>query len=117
MKWKKLIQVALKSILKNRMRSLLTMLGIIIGVGAVIALVSVGRGTQVQIQSQIESLGTNLIMVMSGAHRRGGVSGGAGSLNSLTMRDVRQIEERSGLLEAISPMVARRSRSRIWAAS
>jgi putative ABC transport system permease protein len=105
MKWKKLIQVALKSILKNRMRSLLTMLGIIIGVGAVIALVSVGRGTQANIQEQISSLGTNLIMVMPGAHRRGGVSGGAGSLNRLTLKDVEKLEDEAVLLEAVSPTV------------
>jgi len=97
--------VALKSILKNRMRSLLTMLGIIIGVGAVIALVSVGTGTQASIQNQIASLGTNLVMVMPGAHRRGGVSGGAGSLNRLTLGDVDKLDQEASLLKAVSPTV------------
>ena len=54
MKWKNLMKVAFKSIMKNRMRSLLTMLGIIIGVGAVIALVSIGQGTQAEVENQIE---------------------------------------------------------------
>ena len=63
--------MAWQSILKNKMRTLLTMLGIVIGVGAVIVMVAVGNGAQTQIKQQISSLGTNLIIVMPGATRRG----------------------------------------------
>ena len=80
MKWKNLLKVAFKSILKNRMRSLLTMLGIIIGVGAVIIMVAVGQGTQVSIENQIAALGTNLIIVHPAVSRAGGISRGMGSI-------------------------------------
>ena len=65
MKWRKLIKVALQSITRNKMRSLLTMLGIIIGVGSVICLVSLGQGSQRDIEGQVASLGTNLLMLRS----------------------------------------------------
>ena len=67
MKWKNLIKVAFKSIVKNKMRTLLTMLGIIIGVGAVIVMVAIGKGAEQRIQNQIASLGTNLIMIFPGS--------------------------------------------------
>jgi putative ABC transport system permease protein len=105
MKWKSLIKVALKSIMKNRMRSFLTMLGIIIGVGSVIALISVGRGTQSDISGKIESLGTNLVMVMPGASGMGGVSRGAGSWHTLTLSDVEAIEKEATLITAASPVI------------
>jgi putative ABC transport system permease protein len=105
MKWKNLIKVAFKSILKNRMRSLLTMLGIIIGVGAVIALVAIGQGATADIEGQISDLGTNLIVIMPGSTRTGGVSHGAGSLKTLTMADVKKLEEEAALLQLISPII------------
>ncbi len=109
MKWKMLFWVALKSILKNRMRSLLTTLGIVIGVGAVIALVSVGRGTQVNIQNEIGKMGTNLIMIRSGEHHRGGVSGGAGSLNTLSLKDVEKLKEEARTITDVSPVIQARA--------
>jgi len=105
MKIKKLLMAALKSIRKNGMRSLLTMLGIIIGVSAVIIMVAVGQGTQVAIEEQISSLGTNLIMVRSGAERSGGVSRGSGSQKSLTLNDVEKLQKEATLLAHVSPMV------------
>jgi len=75
MKWKNLIKVAFQSILRNRMRSLLTMLGIIIGVGAVIVMVAVGEGSQKRISNEISSLGSNLLMVRPPSSRFGGVRG------------------------------------------
>jgi putative ABC transport system permease protein len=105
MKWKNLVKVAYKSIMKNRMRSLLTMLGIIIGVGAVIALVSIGQGTQTEVESQIASLGSNLIMVIPGTSMMGGVSRGAGSIKSLTLSDVDKLRKESQLVSEFSPMV------------
>lgn len=105
MKWKNLIKISLKSILKNRMRSFLTMLGIIIGVGAVITLVSIGQGASVQITNEVSSLGTNLIMVVPGASRMGGVSRGAASQEGFSLDDVRKLEEESGLIPYVSPVI------------
>ena len=105
MRWKNLIRVAIRSILRNRMRSLLTMLGIIIGVGAVIALVAVGRGTQAAIEDQITSLGTNLLIVMPGSGKAGGVNLGAGSLGALKQQDVEMLKRELKTIENISPMV------------
>ncbi len=62
-----LLTMAVQSILKNKMRTLLTMLGIVIGVGAVIVMVAIGNGAKTQIQAQINSLGTNLLVVTAGA--------------------------------------------------
>jgi len=105
MKWKNLIKVAFKSILKNRMRSLLTMLGIVIGVGAVITLVSVGQGASADIESEISSMGTNMLVIMPGSTRTAGVSHGASSLNTLRMEDVKKLEEEATLLKYVSPMI------------
>ena len=88
MKKSNLIKVASQSILKNKMRTLLTMLGIIIGVGAVIVMVAVGLGAQSQIKNQIKSLGSNMIIITPGAITTGGVNMGAGSFTRLTLDDV-----------------------------
>ena len=100
-----LIKAALRSILKNRMRSLLTSLGIIIGVAAVIVMVAIGEGASFMIESQISSLGTDLIMVRPGSSSMGGVSRGAGSANKLTLKDVETLNEQATLLKAISPSI------------
>ncbi|MBN2370114.1 MAG: ABC transporter permease [Vicinamibacteria bacterium] len=101
----KLVKVAVQSILRNKMRSLLTMLGIIIGVGAVIVLVAVGQGAQAQIRSQIDNLGTNLIVVTPGSSAQGGISRGAGSMNSIKVEDADKIRRESLLVSAVSPVV------------
>ncbi|MGD1048192.1 MAG: ABC transporter permease [Candidatus Krumholzibacteriaceae bacterium] len=105
MKWKSLFKVAFKSIMKNRMRSFLTMLGIIIGVASVIALISVGKGTQSDISGKIQSLGTNLLIVVPGSSGFGGVNRGAGSFNTLTMADADKLEKNATLLLNVSPVV------------
>ena len=105
MKWGNLIKVAFKSLIRNKMRSFLTMLGIIIGVGAVIALVSVGNGAQVQIQQQIASLGTNLLMVMPSSMRVGGISQGAGTRTSITLDDVEVLAKKATLIQGVSPTI------------
>lgn len=105
MKWKNLIKVAFRSIMKNRLRSLLTMLGIIIGVGAVIALVSVGQGASAEIEDDISSLGTNMLIIMPGHSRMGGVNRGASSLYTLTMDDVNRLEQDAQSLEYVSPLI------------
>jgi putative ABC transport system permease protein len=78
---------ALDSLTANKLRSGLTILGIVIGVAAVIALVSIGRGAQAQITSQIQSIGTNLVFVRPGSIQQGGVAAGAGSAATLTQED------------------------------
>jgi putative ABC transport system permease protein len=105
MKWQKLIKVALQSITKNKMRSLLTMLGIIIGVGSVITLVALGQGSQKDIQGQIASLGTNLLIIHSGSSRTAGVRGGEDSLQTLTMADTERLQDKATLLQAVSPVI------------
>jgi putative ABC transport system permease protein len=106
MKWQKLIKVALQSIAKNKMRSLLTMLGIIIGVASVIALVALGQGSQKDIQRQIASLGTNLLIIHSGSSRMAGVHGGEDTLQTLTMGDVARLREQGTLLQGVSPVIS-----------
>jgi putative ABC transport system permease protein len=101
-----LAKVATSSILKNKMRTLLTMLGIIIGVGAVILMVAIGQGAQGQIRSQIEGLGTNLLVISPGASTTGGVSRGAGSFNRLTVEDVEKLQRESILLAGVSPVIS-----------
>ena len=81
------VLTALDSLTANKLRSALTILGIVIGVAAVIALVSIGRGAQAQITSQIQSIGTNLVFVRPGSIQQGGVAAGAGSAATLTQED------------------------------
>jgi len=105
MRSRTLIRVAVKSILKNKMRTLLTMLGIIIGVGAVIVMVAIGLGAQSQIEQQIQDLGTNMLVITPGSSSSGGVSRGAGSFNRLTLDDAEAIERESLLVSAVSPVI------------
>ncbi len=80
-------RTALRALGRNLLRSALTMLGVVIGVGAVIAMVSVGQGANASVQEQIRSLGTNTIMVVPGATTVGGVRTGSGGVNTLTVAD------------------------------
>ncbi len=105
MKSSRLINIAGKSILKNKMRTLLTMLGIIIGVGAVIVMVAVGQGAKSEIQRRIDNLGTNMVVVTPGALTQGGVSQGAGSSNRLTIEDYKVLAQQALLLQHVSPVV------------
>ncbi|MGB3209272.1 MAG: ABC transporter permease [Desulforhopalus sp.] len=105
MKLRQLILVALKSISRNKMRSLLTMLGIIIGVGSVITMVALGEGSQKDIEDDVASLGTNLLMVRPGSTQSGGVRGGAGTRASLSMNDVNRLKKNGTLLRWVSAEV------------
>jgi putative ABC transport system permease protein len=104
-KHKRLLQAAVRSIFRNRMRSLLTALGIIIGVSAVIIMIAIGRGASQKIEENISSLGTNLITISPGTATSGGVSQGGGSFSKLTFRDVEQLKKQSTLLQGVSPVV------------
>ncbi|HWO02814.1 MAG TPA: ABC transporter permease [Blastocatellia bacterium] len=98
-------RVALRALGRNKLRSMLTMLGIIIGVGAVIAMVGIGQGASSSIQSQIANLGDNMLFVMSGSANTGGMRGGAGSNNTLTPEDADAIERECPAVRAVSPGV------------
>ena len=105
MKFFKLLKIALSSLFKNRTRSILTMLGIVIGVGAVIVMVAIGEGAQQEIETRINSLGTNLIMVRSASNSAGGVRRGSGSARTLFMSDEQTIREQCDLVMAVSGIV------------
>jgi putative ABC transport system permease protein len=103
-----LFRVATQSILKNKMRTLLTMLGIVIGVGAVIIMVAIGHGAQSRIEQQINSLGTNMLVLTAGSTNQGGVSQGAGTFNRLSVDDAKRLIDQGTLLAGVSPVVASR---------
>ena len=103
--YKESFLMAWASLIANKMRSILTMLGIIIGVAAVIALVSIGNGVKQDIQNSISSLGSNLLMVMPGAPRTPGVRPSQGSMQSLKVSDYQAISKLDGV-KAASPYTA-----------
>jgi putative ABC transport system permease protein len=111
MKLQDLIEETYFALLVNKIRSLLTILGIVIGIGSVIAMIAIGQGSQSSIQSRIQSLGSNLIVVTPGAQRGVGmfVSGGRGSAQTLTLDDANAIKtELSSLAQAVEPEVSSR---------
>src|SRR5690349_369018 len=89
----------------NKVRSFLTILGIVIGIGSVIAMVAVGQGAQSSIQQSIQSAGANLLTIIPGAQRGVGlqVSAGRGSAQTLTQEDALAISQQISLLKAVSP--------------
>ncbi len=97
--------MALTSLYANKMRSLLTMLGIIIGVGAVIALVSVGMGVRSNVTNSIASLGSNMLIISPGASNKGGVRGAAGSRQTLKYDDAKAIKSKVKDIDYVSPTV------------
>ena len=104
-----LLKLAWQSIVKNKMRTLLTMLGIVIGVGAVIVMIAVGQGAQSQIEAQISTLGTNLIVITPGSSAAGGVSQGAGTFNRLTVEDAIKLKDQATTLAGVSPVISARA--------
>ena len=81
-----IIRIAFRALVRNKMRAALTMLGIIIGVSAVIAMVSIGQGAQASVQAQIAGIGTNLLFVSAGSQNEGGVRSGTGDSGTNTLR-------------------------------
>ena len=88
-----IFRVALRAIWRNKVRSLLTALGIIVGIAAVIAVIAIGTGAGEQMKSSINSMGNNLVMIFPNFMRSSGVSLGAGAANTLTAADGEQIEK------------------------
>jgi putative ABC transport system permease protein len=102
------VRIALRALRVHKLRSLLTMLGIIIGVGAVVAMLSVGQGATMQVQQRIASLGSNVLQVFPGSATIGGARGGAGSnTRSLTLDDANAIAPACPDVVAVAPIVSR----------
>ena len=102
-----IIRVAFRALQRNKMRAALTMLGIIIGVSAVVAMVSIGQGAQATVQAQIDSIGTNLLFVTAGAQNVGGVRSGTGDTgtNTLTVDDLDAIKREVPSVSMVTPTV------------
>ncbi|MBC8768383.1 ABC transporter permease [Arenibacter sp. BSSL-BM3] len=100
-----LFKIAFKAIILNKMRTLLTMLGIIIGVASVIAMLAIGEGSKDSIRSTISSMGSNMITIRPGADMRGGVRQERSAMESLTLSDYKAIKQQADLLTYITPVV------------
>jgi len=99
------LRVALRALMRNKGRALLTALGIIIGIAAVIAVISVGRGASTMMQSQINSMGNNLMIVFPGSMQMGGAHGSAGSQQNLTVDDGAAILNECPMVAVMSPVI------------
>jgi putative ABC transport system permease protein len=105
MKFGNLFRIAARSLGKNKLRSFLTMLGIIIGVGSVIAMLAIGQGSKENIEKSISSLGTNVIMVLPNSSSQGGVRSEAGTSQKLTLEDAIAIGNQCPSVKYFSPIV------------
>jgi putative ABC transport system permease protein len=106
-----IIRIAYRALARNKTRAALTMLGVIIGVSAVIAMVSIGQGAQVSVQAQIANMGTNLLFVSAGAQNVGGVRTGTGDsgTNTLTAEDLEAIQREVPSVAMLSPIINART--------
>jgi putative ABC transport system permease protein len=107
-----LVAIAWRSLRRAPVRSLLTMLGVIIGVASVIVMVGLGLGAQAEVEARVLALGTNLIVVTPGSAAAAGVSAGAGSLNRLSVEDATRIADQGTAVAAVSPVVTTRTQAR-----
>jgi putative ABC transport system permease protein len=105
----RILRVSLRALARNKMRTFLTMLGIIIGVGAVIAMVSIGTGAKAAVEDRFAAMGTNLLFVSGASRRQAGVHTGFGGYQTLTVEDAQAIAERCPAVEATSPSVSSRT--------
>jgi putative ABC transport system permease protein len=101
--------VAARALLRNKLRSFLTTLGVIIGVGAVIAMTAIGAGAKARVEKSFESMGTRMLTIRSGSSRGGGVRGGAGSQPTITWDDMRAIQEELPAVERVAPVLQTRA--------
>jgi putative ABC transport system permease protein len=97
------MKIAARALSRNTLRSALTMLGIVIGVGSVIAMVAIGQGAKAQVESQIASIGSNMLIIFPGSTTQGGVHAGAGSATTLTEDDVEAIRKDVSSVRAVAP--------------
>jgi len=108
-----LIRIALRALQRNKLRAFLTMLGIVIGVGAVIAMVAIGQGSKKSIQDQLSSMGSNMITVRPNNNQvaGGGARLDASTLQSLTLDDIKAIQSQAQYINAVSPAVQGRGQA------
>lgn len=106
MNYTNLTKIAINALKRNKFRSILTMLGIIIGVGSVIGMLSIGQGSKKSIQNQISGMGSNMLFVTPGTEQRGGVMMGNSNAKSLTISDMKKIEKEATKISAVSPQVS-----------
>jgi putative ABC transport system permease protein len=111
MVWTTAFPLAIRALWRNKVRAMLTALGVIIGVGSVIAMLAVGAGAQQRIAAQLENLGSNNLVVRPGTVTRGGVRAGAGTITSLVKRDADAIAELPGVV-GVSPSVRAAAQAR-----
>ena len=102
-------KVSLRALNRNKMRSFLTALGIIIGVGAVIAMVSIGQGAKAAVEARFNAMGTNLLFLRAGSHNYGGVRGGSGTFTDLKPEDADAILDKCDAVKYVSPSVQSRA--------
>jgi len=100
-----ILRIAVRALWRNKMRSLLTTLGIIIGVGAVIAMVAIGEGAKAQVEAAFSSMGSNLLILMSGSTSGGGARGGHGSQPTLTWDDLKAIRAEASSVRLAAPVL------------
>ncbi len=100
------VKISLRAIAQNKMRSFLTMLGIIIGVGSVITMLAIGEGSKISIQEQISEMGSNMIMIHPGTENRGGIRRSADDMQTLKLEDYYDIRDNAQYISAISPTVS-----------
>ena len=105
MNYQNLFKIAIRAIAANKMRSFLTVLGIIIGIAAVITMLAIGQGSKASIKANIAEMGSNMIMISPGADMRGGVRQDASSMETLKQADYQSIKEDCNYISAISPTV------------
>ena len=105
MRFQSILKIAIRSLNRNKTRSFLTMLGVIIGVAAVITMLAVGQGARDAIKSQIDALGTNVILIFPGSFTQGGVRMEAGSASQLSEEDVAAIKKQCASVQYITPIV------------
>ncbi|MDE2489086.1 MAG: ABC transporter permease, partial [Alphaproteobacteria bacterium] len=105
------VGAAIQALARNKMRSALTMLGVFIGVAALIAMVSLGQGANAAVRNQIENLGTNLLIVVPGAATTGGVRGGFGSASTLTVSDANLIARRAPAVASVGYLIRQQAQT------
>ena len=103
------LRTALRALLRNKMRSVLTTLGVIIGVGAVIAMMEIGQGSRTAMQQSIASMGANLLMILPGAASSGGVTFGGGSVTTLSPQDAEEIGRQCPAVSEVALIVRART--------
>jgi putative ABC transport system permease protein len=107
MQWFMTFRIALRALARNKLRAFLTMLGIIFGVGAVIAMVAIGEGAKATIREQIASLGTNVLVILPGSGTQGGVRFGSGAVRTLVDDDAKAMARELPAVAFTSPLVRR----------